>query len=99
MQARKERVDNDHHDDTEEFIIEKVENKCIHLELSASRDVFGSPQKLRIAIKSLIDQFVKAAELDGNVPATVNMNITVKSALTTGMYSQSNFLIRHFYSI
>ncbi|VDI15692.1 Hypothetical predicted protein [Mytilus galloprovincialis] len=83
MQALKERVDNDHHDDTEEFIIEKVENKCIHLELSASRDVFGSPQKLRIAIKSLIDQFVKAAELDGNVPATVNMNITVKSALTT----------------
>ncbi|CAG2219507.1 unnamed protein product [Mytilus edulis] len=83
MQAIKERVDNDHHDDTEEFIIEKVENKCIHLELSASRDVFGSPQKLRIAIKSLIDQFVKAAELDGNVPATINMNITVKSALTT----------------
>ncbi|CAC5356902.1 unnamed protein product [Mytilus coruscus] len=79
MQAIKERADNDHHDeDNRAFVIDKVENKCIHLELSASPDVFESPQRLRIAIKSLIRQFVQAGELDGNVPATVNINITVK---------------------
>ncbi|XP_052097970.1 uncharacterized protein LOC127732830 [Mytilus californianus] len=83
MQAITKRADKDHYDDNKGFVIEKVENKCIHLELSASPDVFGSPQKLRIAIKSLIRQFVIAGELDGNVPATVNINITVNSALTT----------------
>ncbi|VDI00446.1 Hypothetical predicted protein [Mytilus galloprovincialis] len=83
MQAIKEGAGNDHHHDNTGFIIEKVENKCIHLELSASADVFQSPQRLRLAIKSLIRQFVQAGELDGNVPATVNINITVNSALTT----------------
>lgn len=91
MQAIKEGSGNDHHHDNTGFIIEKVENKCIHLELSASADVFQSPQRLRLAIKSLIRQFVQAGELDRNVPATVNINITVNSALTTGMYSQSTF--------
>lgn len=66
------------------FQLEKVENKCIHLELSASPDVFKSPDNLRKAIKSLIRQFVKAGKLDDNVPATVNINIKVKSVLTSG---------------
>ncbi|XP_071149126.1 uncharacterized protein [Mytilus edulis] len=83
MQATKKRVDNVQHDDNTTFVIEKVENKCIYLELSASPEVFQSPQRLRTAIKSLIRQFVQAGELDENVPATVNINIIVNSALTT----------------
>lgn len=68
------------------FQLEKVENKCIHLELSASQDVFESSNNLRTAIKSLICQFVKAGKLDENVPATLNINIVVKSELTSGRY-------------
>lgn len=88
MRNLKERDDNDHHGDTKKFIIEKKEHKCIHLELSASPDVFQSPKSLRFAIKALLRQFVKAGELDKNVPATVNINITVKSALTKGIAIQ-----------
>lgn len=74
----------------EEFQLEKVENRCIHLELSASPELFQSPLNLRKAIKSLIRQFVKAGELDENVPSTVYINITVKSKLTIGMNSLLN---------
>lgn len=54
-------------------------------ELSASPEVFKSPQKLQKAIKTLISQFVKAGELDKNVPSTVNISITVKSSLSKGI--------------
>lgn len=63
----------------------KVENRCIYLELSASPEVFESPQKLGKPIRTLISQFVMASELDKNVPSTVNIDITVKSALSKGI--------------
>ncbi|VDI64171.1 Hypothetical predicted protein [Mytilus galloprovincialis] len=68
--------------DKEEFHVKSLENKCIQLELVAFPDVFKNAQTLREAVKSLINQLVKAGEIDTYIPGKLEIKLTVKTPLT-----------------
>ncbi|CAG2229897.1 unnamed protein product [Mytilus edulis] len=71
-----------HSADIEEFHVKSLENKCIQLELVAFPDVFQNAHTLRKAVKSLINQLVKAGEIDTYIPGKLEIKLTVKTPLT-----------------
>lgn len=70
--------------DKEELHVKSLENKCIQLELVAFPDVFKNAQTLRKAVKSLINQLVKAGEIDTYIPGKLEIMLTVNTPLTKG---------------
>lgn len=75
-------IDNEN-GDKEKFYVANVKHKCIEMELVAFPNVFNNPRVLRKAVKALIDQLLEAGEIDTKVPGKLEINLTVKTLLTS----------------
>lgn len=72
--------------DENQFKITEAEKKCLLLHVRSSRHIFESVELLRYAIMCLIKRIVKAGNIDLSVDSTMNLNITLASPVTEGMY-------------
>lgn len=72
--------------DEKQFKVIDAKKKCLLLHVQSSRHIFESVELLRYAIKCLIERIVKAGDVDLSVDSTMNVNITLASPVTEGMY-------------